>query len=210
MFPTSPLKRFAILPLALLALMPAACGGLGSKSAADGQPAERARRIEELTSEVQILQQKWTIFSREPGDPAGQATPPSAIHTLPAAEVERLYNEARARFVKDDFKGAAPIFQRIAEQAPSHVLAPNALYWLGECDYSQKHFDEAIRQFDRVVKNYPQSHKAPDAMLKIAYSYHMLGDGKSAMAHMRTLVETYPKSQAAMMVKGGQTLFRYP
>ena len=47
-------------------------------------------------------------------------------------------------------------------------------------------------------------------MLKLAYSHHMLKNGAAATAQLRTLIQKYPKSRAASMVKKGQTLFRYP
>lgn len=142
----------------------------------------------------------------------GQASPQPAVPSMNMSpgQVKAEYDRARKLYLKRDLAGAAPMFANIVSGAPNDKLAPNAQYWLGECYYSQALFNEAISEFQKVIDNYPASPKAPDAMLKIAYSHHMLKDGKTAMAGMRDLLKRYPKSRAASMIRKGQTVFPNP
>lgn len=119
----------------------------------------------------------------------------------------QYYQQAMDLYKQGYYNRAAAMFAALAEQAPSNPLAPNALYWLGECFYSQAMYREAMSEFGRVVQDYPNSTKAPDAMLKIAYSLSMLKDGPAAMAVLRELLARYPKSEAAEAVRSGKMVF---
>lgn len=166
--------------------------------------------INQLRTEVQQIQRKMGDAQR-PGA-VGSVSSSSAGRTasITPAGVRKLYRQARAKYLKRDFEGAAEIFQRLAAGAPQDKLAPNSRYWLAECYYSRTRFSEAVTEFKKVIRDYPDSHKASDAMLKLAYCYHMLKDGKTAMAHLKDLLARYPKSNAARMVRKGQTVFKYP
>jgi len=50
-------------------------------------------------------------------------------------------------------------------------LMPNIQYWLGEVHYAQKKFEKAILEFGEGLKNYPDSIKGPDNMLKLGLSF---------------------------------------
>ena len=122
-------------------------------------------------------------------------------------DVAALYREARGKLLKKNYEGAADLFQRIARDAPQASLAPNAVYWLAECYYSRRYMREAIAEFERLTRLYPMSPKAPDAYLKLAYSYSILGDGNTAMIYVRNLLDRYPSSRAAGMVRNRKTKF---
>ncbi len=92
-------------------------------------------------------------------------------------------------------------------QHPGGRLAPNARYWLGECYYAQGRFREAAAEFQRCASDYPQSAKAPDALLTLSYSYDRLGEGPQAMAALDQLLSRYPRSNAAAMMKSGRGRF---
>ena len=137
-----------------------------------------------------------------PARPALPSAPP-----LASGQESKYYQAAMDLYKKGYYDQAAARFAQLAGQSPTNALAPNALYWLGECFYSQTLYREAMSEFGRVVQDYPNSNKAPDAMLKIAYSMSKLKDGPAAMAVLRELLVRYPKSQAANTVRSGKTLF---
>ncbi len=51
---------------------------------------------------------------------------------------------------------------------PQSDLADNAQYWIGECFYSQKKFQEAKEGFAAVAEHFPFGNKVPDALYKEA------------------------------------------
>ncbi|MEW6266084.1 MAG: tol-pal system protein YbgF [Thermodesulfobacteriota bacterium] len=167
---------------------------------------DHSAQLASLRHDVMELQVKTGVSKTSPNAAAKAGGGLAVV----SAQMEILYRQGRDLYLKNDFEGAAKVFRQMLSQSPRDKLAPNARYWLGECHYSRRQFREAIAEFEQVVRDYPASEKAPDATLKIAYSLHLLGDGAGAMENLRTLLNKYPTSHAATMVKKGQTLFRNP
>jgi len=88
---------------------------------------------------------------------------------------------------------------------PDHELADNALYWEGECRDAVKNFSKAIATFQRVIGEYQDGSKVPDAMLKTGYAYLSVGDRENARIYLKKVVKNYPFSpagtKAEMMLK---------
>lgn len=106
------------------------------------------------------------------------------------------YRQAMDAFRKGDYQSAVPLFEAFVDDFPESDLADNALYWTGECKYSNKEFSEAIQKFQQVVEEYPSGSKVPDALLKIGFSFISLGDRESAVAYLKKVVAQYPFSSA--------------
>ena len=146
----------------------------------------------------------------EASTPAAWSGTSVTAPSLAPEAVPSHYDRARSLYVQGRLEEAARMFGDLAESAPRHHLAPNALYWLGECYYDRRDLQQAIKEFSKVVKEYPDSPKAPDALLKIVMSYNLLDEGPVAMANLRQLLMRYPKSNAAKMVKTGKINFNRP
>jgi tol-pal system protein YbgF len=127
--------------------------------------------------------------------------PPPIITESPQV----LYRRALSKYKNADYKDAALLFESFVTQFPTHELADNSRYWEGECMYAVKDFSKAITAFQRVVSDYPEGSKVPDAMLKTGYSYLSLGDRENARIHLKKVVKNYPFSpsgtKAEMMLK---------
>ncbi|MFP4128056.1 MAG: tetratricopeptide repeat protein, partial [Desulfonatronovibrio sp.] len=76
-------------------------------------------------------------------------------------------------------------------------LVPNAWYWLAETHYTEKDFPQAILGFRQVLEKFPENPKAPDALLKIGYSYERLKDFRNALFYLSVVTQDYPDSSAA-------------
>lgn len=123
---------------------------------------------------------------------AGQPKPP----TLPASETE--FNEAFRVFRKErTFPKARMLFNRFILKNPTHELADDAQYWIGESYYQEKNFERAILSFNKVQVDYANGDKAPDALLKEALAFMHLGDKASARELLGRVVQKYPNSSAA-------------
>ena len=53
---------------------------------------------------------------------------------------------------------------------PSTDLAGNAYYYLADMEYRQGNFQQAAKDYDEVVQNFPTGNKAPAAQLKKGFS----------------------------------------
>ncbi|MDR2349440.1 MAG: tol-pal system protein YbgF [Deltaproteobacteria bacterium] len=117
------------------------------------------------------------------------------------------YANAMSLLRRKRYDEAASAFRSFLADLPGARLAPNARYWLGECHYAKGEFVEALREFQSGFAQYPHSGKGPDYLLKAAYSQSRLGDGPGAMESLRLLLELYPNSDSANLVKSGRSKF---
>lgn len=194
------------------------------------QLAEINQRIDELNRRVSVLQ--FTVEDHQkslqelnkipPKPPAApdkaSASPPvlptnekisvSALQAKPPSvmseSAEEAYKKALSLYNAENYTEAAAIFGAMAENYPGHDLADNALYWIGECRYSQKDYKGAIAEFKRVVRDYPKGSKVPDALLKIGYAYLTLGDRDNAQSFLKKVIKEYPFTPAG--AKAGDML----
>ncbi len=105
---------------------------------------------------------------------------------------KEVYNMAYADYRKGNFKLAIDGFKIYREQFPESPLADNALYWIGECHFSQEKYKEAIDSFNDLILNYPQGDKIPAAYLKKGISLTELGKKEEALSVFKLLVSKFP------------------
>ncbi|MBN2205793.1 MAG: tetratricopeptide repeat protein [Candidatus Aminicenantes bacterium] len=115
-------------------------------------------------------------------------TPPPASNLSP----QEVYNTAYADYLKGNFDLATEGFRLYREQFPESPLADNALYWIGECAFSQTRFDEAIDRFDELILTTPTSDKIAAAYLKKGLSLMELGRKDEALSVFKLLVGKFP------------------
>jgi tol-pal system protein YbgF len=124
------------------------------------------------------------------------SAPPPAIRAATGAESAE-YDAALELFKGGKYPAAAKAFKTFVEQYPDSALAPNAQFWLGNAWYAQRNCTKAIEAQSFVISRYPQSDKAPDALLAIAACQQELGNGKGATQSWQQLLDKYPGTPAA-------------
>jgi tol-pal system protein YbgF len=135
---------------------------------------------------------------------AAAAPPVESVNEGAAAEsdaVKRDYEVALRLMDKKDYKAAITRFKDFIKKYPKSRLANNAQYWIGECHYALREFDQAIVEFDAVRRKYPQGDKVPAALLKQGFAFAELGEKVNARLVLQELVEKYPQSQEAARAK---------
>jgi tol-pal system protein YbgF len=125
--------------------------------------------------------------------------PPGEV-AVPAAET-KSYEAALNQFKLGNYPMAISTFQGFLVTYPASKLAPSAQYWIGNAYYAQRDFKNAIVAQQRVVTQWPDDPKAPDALLNIASSQEAAGDRRGAQKTLETLLARYPSSQAAASAK---------
>lgn len=110
---------------------------------------------------------------------------------------DSLYLKGLDSLKTGDVAAAREQFTKFLEQNPSHELAANAHYWIGETHYSEKNYESAILSYQEVIKNYPGKEKVVAAMFKQALSFNAIKDTKSAKFVLKKLIEGFPKSEEA-------------
>ncbi|MCK7499586.1 MAG: tol-pal system protein YbgF [Comamonadaceae bacterium] len=110
----------------------------------------------------------------------------------PTMSPQEAYSVAYNDYLKGNYDLAVDSFKLYRQQFPESPLADNALYWIGECRYSQRKYEEAIDAFDELIVAYPQGDKAAAAHLKKGLSFIELGRKPEALAALKLLVAKYP------------------
>ena len=114
---------------------------------------------------------------------------------------DALYQKGVETAKSGDASKARELLTRFIELYPSHGMVANAHYWLGETYYSEKKYDQAILEFQEVIKKFPGKEKVPAAMLKQGMAFKELGDVKSARYLYKKLLEDFPASDEARVAK---------
>jgi tol-pal system protein YbgF len=110
---------------------------------------------------------------------------------------KRDYDEAFALFRAGDFVKSQKAFFEFIKRYPSSGYSPSALYWLGNAQYSNRDYKEAIINFRSMITKTPDHMRAPEALLSISNCQLEMKDPKAAKKTIEDLMKTYPKSEAA-------------
>jgi tol-pal system protein YbgF len=114
---------------------------------------------------------------------------------------KRQYDEAMELLRKSDFAGTANALSAFRQRYPASGYTDSVLFWLGNAQYGNRQYKEAIVSFRALVSGSPDNPKAPEALLAIANCQAELKDGKAARRTIDELIKTYPKSEAAQAGK---------
>jgi len=128
------------------------------------------------------------------------ATPPTPPAADPAAET-REYEAALNLFKAGKVKEAATAFDAFTKSHSGSALAPSAQYWLGNAHYALRDCKKAIDAQRLLLATWPESPKAPDALINIATCQQELGDAKGAKTSLEAVLIKYPNSPAAATAK---------
>ena len=131
---------------------------------------------------------------------APTAQTPDATGVDPFAE-QQAYQSAFELLKSGRYDEAAVAFQQFIAEFPTGSYADNAQYWLGETFYITRQFQQAAREFERLVSMHPNSQKLTHALLKIGYAHDELGNTADAERVLGELIERYPQSAAAGLAR---------
>ncbi len=118
-----------------------------------------------------------------------------------AASEKQAYEAALNQFKLGNYQLAITSFQSFMTNFASSELVPSAQYWIGNAHYAMRDYKGAIAAQQKVVKQWPENSKAPDALLNIASSQSELGQSSASRETLRALVKKYPSSPAAEQAK---------
>ena len=177
------------------------------------QTQDAATRLGELKEEVSALRASIpgllsrlavpdpAIIAADPnavaGDPAaapGQ-TPPSTIGLSP----ERMYTSAMSDYASGSYAAAVQGFQEFLKAFPTSTRADDAQQYIGEAEFSQNHFAEAIAAYNLVIQNYPKGDQVPWAYFKRGLAQSRLGQTANARVSFETVVKQFPETEASVM-----------
>ncbi len=119
----------------------------------------------------------------------------------PNLSPQEIYNMAYADYLKGNFDLAIDGFKMYLDNFSQSPFADNALYWIGECYFSQKQYEEAIARYNELILNYPLGDKVPAAYLHKGLSLMELNQKEEALSVFRLLVSKYPLEEETQIAQ---------
>ncbi len=92
-------------------------------------------------------------------------------------------------------------FKAILDAFPNGEFADNSQYWLGEAYKVNQNLDAAKEAFLKVVMNYVDSPKVPDALLKLGYIEFEQKNIAQAKDYLTQITVAFPDTTAAHLAK---------
>ncbi len=131
-----------------------------------------------------------------PAPVAGEVAP--AVSRTTTAAQQQEYDAAFTLMKQGLYEKAIKAFREFLAKYPQSGLADNAQLWVAEGNYVLRNYKLALEEFNKVL-NYPQSSKAPDALLKIGYVHYELGAYDNARKTLTEVQERYPGTGVAKL-----------
>ena len=137
------------------------------------------------------------IIPQTPPDIAANTQKPP----VDAAAALRAYEAALDLFKAGNYKDAASAFDQFVLAYGGSEQASSAQFWLGNSYYALGDCVQVIITQQTLVAKWPESIRAPDAMLNIANCQAEIGDKTAAQKTFRDILTKYPGSKAAAVAK---------
>ena len=115
---------------------------------------------------------------------------------LSESEIKKKYENAIKLLWASKYKKAEEELMQLKKIEPEDLM-PNIQYWIGEVHYAQQNFEQAIIAFGEGLKNYPESIKGPDNLLKLGLSFSNLkkkNEACNVLYELRIKYENAPKN----------------
>jgi len=127
--------------------------------------------------------------------PAFSSSPVAAAGASPAPSADMLYSNGLRDITSGKYDLARQEFQDYIKYYNDTDLASNAQFYLGEIAYSQKQYQDAVSEYDKVLTVYPKSFKLAPALLKKGMALIELGQKASGVRDLREVVRRYPGTE---------------
>lgn len=157
---------------------------------------ELKEKVDQLSLRLNFLENFLGIGKTEGG---GKTSSGGAVKGQ--SEKETLYAVAYESFRSGKYEEARQGFQNYLKAYPRSEYAANAQFWLAECYYNEKNYEQAVLEYEKVITGYPGSNKIPYALLKQGLAFLQLGDKTSARAVFQTLIKDYPNTNQASIAR---------
>lgn len=161
------------------------------------QLAELQNRQEQQTREIEQLKRgALSAAGTYQSAPSPRSPDTTAMQGQNDGSPTEVYLQAFGDYASGRYQAAVQGFETFLQRFPNNSYASNAQFWLADCYFNQQQYLVATREFERVLNEYADAPKAPDALYKIAVAQLQLGATDEARQAIDTLNQRYPKSTA--------------
>jgi tol-pal system protein YbgF len=153
---------------------------------------ELKARLAKLSKQLEDMQSaQQSIAAQQAQQQAAAQAPPPDV----------LYNNALRDFnaAKNDL--AVQEFNDYIKYYPNTDLAGNAYYYLADIEFRQGNYQQAAKDYDQVLQNFPSGNKAAAAQLKKGFALIELGQKDAGITELQHVVQRYPRSPEATQAR---------
>lgn len=156
---------------------------------------ELKARLTKVSKQLEDMQSAQSnINTPAAGQPGGAPT-----QQAPPADV--LYNNALRDYNAGHYDISLQEFTDYMKFYGNTDLAGNAQFYLADIEYRQGNFEQAVKDYDKVLEQYPGGNKAAAAQLKKGYALLELGNQAAGNRELTSLIQRYPRSLEAQQAR---------
>ena len=158
-------------------------------------------QIEVLSNELNNAQKRQKDFYNDLDQRLRKLEPQRLSIDGREVEVEKseqvAFDRALAEFKSGNLQAANQSFTAFLQRYPESGYLAQAYFWLGSTHFADQDCSSAIPAYQTVVTRFPNSQKAPEALLNIASCQLDVKDKVGARETLEQLMKKYPSSAAA-------------
>ncbi|RCS23716.1 tol-pal system protein YbgF [Phyllobacterium salinisoli] len=124
----------------------------------------------------------------------------NAIASLPETDnPQELYQLAYQYILAGDYRAAETAFREHINRFPNDPSTADARFWLGESLYGQERYPEAATVFIDTQRDFPQSKRGAENLLKLGMTLARMKDHDVACATFAQVPTRYPSASPAVL-----------
>jgi len=149
----------------------------------------RLGKVSKQLEDMQSTQQNLAAQQAQQQQQA-QAPPPDVLYN----NALRDYNAGKNDLATQEFSDYIKYY-------PNTDLTGNAYFYLAEIQYRQGNYQQAAKNYDQVMQEFPSGNKAAAAQLKKGFALIELAQKDDGIAELRHVVQRYPRSNEATQAR---------
>ena len=135
-----------------------------------------------------------------PVEDAGEASPDTA-GTVSVPQPEEIHRQVYLDYSRGEYQLAIEESQLFLDEYAGHPFIQEIVFIRGECFMGQEKFFDALKEFSRILQEFPGGKRIPASLLRMVVAYENIGEAEVAAGIVRRLVREHPYSEEAALAE---------
>ncbi|NIQ01775.1 MAG: tetratricopeptide repeat protein, partial [Nitrospinaceae bacterium] len=154
---------------------------------------ELKAQIVELKAELERLRAEQAQMAAPPPAPTPRKAARQSRPRTPQTPPE--YRNALEAYRNGNYDESILLFQNLALSNPPPSLEDNIVFWIGNNYFQLEMYDDAIKQFETVLNNYPRGNKVHDSRYMMGLSYVRKGSTSQGIEILQSALRNNPPAE---------------
>ncbi len=170
-----------------------------SPQSADGEAMKT--QLQALDARLDRLETSTASAAPLPAAPLPAAPTPLASEPLNPPLPADPFSEGKRLFEQKMYPAAMERLRTYLAAEPQGEQADAAQFYIAESLYAQQNYEEAILEYQKLIKGFAQSSQVASSLLKQGFCFQALGDKDGARLLYTKVTRDFPKSYAASVAQ---------